>query len=68
MFKQREIDCVYIKKDSKSNQVRYRYLRYVNRLYSCGKSLLDIISEPFTTWMMVSEERQGHAESVYVTS
>ena len=28
------------------------------------KFLLDNISEPFTTWMMDSEERQGHAESI----
>ena len=47
-----------------SYQVRWKYLRYVNRLDSCRKFLLDNTSEAFTMSMMVLEERQGHAESI----
>ena len=34
MFKQREIDCVITKRNSKIYQERKRYLRFVNRLDS----------------------------------
>ena len=50
MFKQRDIDCVIFKINSKI------YQKFVNRLDSWGKSLLDNTSESCTTWMMVSEE------------
>ena len=40
------------------------YVETVHRLDSGGKSPLDNTSEPCTTWMMMLEERQDHAESI----